>query len=73
MQSLQNQFVKAVTVHAAPYGKFITCIHSLYNFQNYLQCKTTDYCCQNFYENQSLTSRHVATWYNGERHYAVVY
>jgi len=43
MQSLQNQFVKAVAVHGvhiiAPYVKFITCIHSLCNCQNYLQCK----------------------------------
>jgi len=43
MQSLQKQFVKAVAVHGvhvAPYVKFITCIHSLGNFQSYLQCKT---------------------------------
>jgi len=44
MQSLLNQYVKAVAVHGvhiiAPYVKFTTCIHSLRNFQNYLQCKT---------------------------------
>jgi len=38
-----------------------------------MQNETTDYCCQNFFENQSLASHHVATWYNGERRYAVVY
>jgi len=38
-----------------------------------MQNETTDYCCQNFFENQSLTCHHVPTWYNGERHYAVVY
>jgi len=33
-----------------------------------MQNETTDHCCQNFFENQSLTSyhHHVATWYNGE-------
>jgi len=30
-------------------------------------------CCQNFLENESLTSHHAAVWYNGERHYAGVY
>ena len=68
MQSLQNQFVKAVAsdgVHTiASCVKIITCIHSLHHLQSYLylqmQNETTDYCCQNFFENQSLTSRHAA-------------
>jgi len=59
----------------APYVKIIPCIHSLHHLQNYLQMqnKTTDYCCQNFFENQSLTNHHAPVWYNKERHYAGVY
>ena len=60
MQSLQNQFVKTVAsdgAHAiARYVKIITCIHSLRHLQSYLylqmQKERTDYCCQNFFENQ---------------------
>jgi len=79
MQSLSNQFVKAVDadgVHTiAPYIKIIACIHSLRHSQNYLQMQneTTDYWYQNFFENQSLTSHYAVTWYNGKRHYAGVY
>jgi len=84
MQSLQNQFVKAVSsygVHIiAPYVKIIACIiqyiHSLLHLQSYLCLQmpneTSDYCCQNFFENQSLTSHHAAAWYNGNRYYAGV-
>jgi len=81
MQSLQNQFVKAVDAdgvrNIAPYMKIITCIHRPQPppftklFQ--MQIETTDYCSQNFFENQSLTSHHAAAWYNGKRHYAGVY
>jgi len=38
-----------------------------------MQNETTNYCCQNFFENQSLTSHHAASWYNGERHSTGVY
>jgi len=59
----------------SPYVKIITCIHSFRRLQNYLQMqtKTTDYCCQNFFEKQSLASDHAAVWYNGKRHYAGVF
>jgi len=79
MQSLQNQFVKAVDadgVHTiAPDVMIMTCIHSLRHLQNYLQMQneTTDYCGQNFFENQSLTNHHAAACYYGKRHYAGVY
>jgi len=44
----------------------ITCTHSLCHLQNYLQMQneTTNYCCQNFFENHSLTSHHTAAWRN---------
>jgi len=83
IQSLQNQFVKAVAadgVHIiAPYVKIITCIYSLRHLQNYsqMQNEATDCCCQDVFENQSLTNyhanHHAPEWFNGERHYAGVY
>jgi len=79
IQSWQNQFVKAVTadgVHIiVPYVKIITCIYSLCHIQNYLQMQneTTACCCQNFFENQTLTNHHPPAWYNVERHYVGVY
>jgi len=78
MQSLQNQFVKEVAVH----GVHIIAPCKVYNMYPQppqfsklftMQKETTDYCCQNVFENQSLTSHHVATKYNGEQYYAVVY
>jgi len=82
MQSLQNQFVKAVdadVVHIiAPYIKIITYMYPQplpFTKLLYLQMRneTTDCCCQNFFESQSLTSHDPSTWYNGKRHHASVY
>jgi len=57
VQSLQNQFVKAVAsagVHViASYRKIMACINRLCHLQNYLpmQNETINYGCQNFFEN----------------------
>jgi len=65
METLQKQFIKAVAVDGvhiiAPYARIMTCIYSLRHLQSYLQMQneTTDYCCQNFFEKQSLTSHHA--------------
>jgi len=71
MQSLQIQFLKLVAVKVV--CTYHCTLRKDYNMYpqpppfNYLQMEneTTDYCSQNFFENQSLTSHRSAAWLMG--------